>query len=100
MPLGTVIDIMRGRGDRYDQLLLDEFAALRESAAPERIIREVPLRAIRSGMIFVEDLLMQNGVLVATRGYEVTERFVERVQNWKRGTVREPIRVVIQAPKG
>jgi len=97
LPLGTIIDVMRGRGDRYDRTLLDEFAALRETAAPERVIREVPLRAIRSGMIFVEDLLMQNGVLVATRGYEVTDRFVERVQNWKRGTVREPIRVVIQA---
>lgn len=99
LPLGTIVNIMRGRGDRYDLKLLDEFAALRETAAPERIIREVPLRAIRSGMVFVEDLLMQNGVLVATRGYEVTERFVERVQHWKRGTVREPIRVVIQAPR-
>jgi hypothetical protein len=36
-------------------------------------------------------------VLVATRGYEITDRFVERVQHWRRGTVREPVRVVMPA---
>lgn len=92
----TIIDIMRGRGERYDRILLEEFAILRKNSAPERIVRELPLSAIRTGMILVEDLLMKNGVLVASRGYEVTERFVERVQNWRRGTVREPIPVVIQ----
>jgi len=95
--IATILEIMRGRGDRYNQRLLDEFAALRESQPPERIIREVPLRAIKRGMILVEDLLMQNGVLVATRGYEITDRFVERVQHWRRGTVREPVRVVMPA---
>jgi response regulator RpfG family c-di-GMP phosphodiesterase len=92
-----IVDIMRDRGDRYEKELLDAFAEMRGGASSTRLIREVPLLAIKAGMILVEDLYMQNGTLLASRGYEVTERFVERAQSWRRGAVREPIRVKVEA---
>jgi CheY-like chemotaxis protein len=88
------IGTLRGREGRYDPSILDIFARTRGAAALTTEIRELPLRAIRPGMVLLEDLYL-NGTLEASRGYEITERFVERAQNWRKGTVNEPIRVIV-----
>ena len=94
-----VIGTLRGRQGRYDPAILDILAVTRGAAALSTEIRELPLRALRPGMVLLEDLYL-NGSLDASRGYEITQRFVERAQNWRKGTVKEPIRVIVPRAAG
>lgn len=96
LSLQAALGTMRGRGNRYDGALLEAFAEVRGSADQKEEIRELPLRSLRVGMVLLNDLYMQNGMLLAVRGYEVTPGFVERARNWRSGTVREPVRVMIR----
>lgn len=90
---------MRSRQNRYDSSLLEAFTEVRGSvdqADQKEEIRELPLRSLRVGMALLSDLYIQNGMLLAVRGYEATSGFVERATNWRPGTVRDPVRVMIR----
>jgi hypothetical protein len=89
------LDVMRGRAGRYDLRLLDAIGAVRASGAGGDDVHEITLAGLRVGMIFAEDVKMTTGALLVTRGYEVTEGFVERARNF-RSTVREPLRVIVR----
>lgn len=89
------LDILRGRTGQYEPEVLDALAA---GASVERsldLMLEVLLRKVHVGMIFVEDVKLTNGTLLVARGFEVTQGFVERARNFKPGTVREPVRVIL-----
>ncbi len=92
-----VVDTMRGRMDRYEPRFVDALAELRGGQAPRVGVREVFLSVLTVGMVFVDDVKMQNGMLLVARGYEVTPGFLERVRNLKPGTVKEPLRVVLRS---
>jgi hypothetical protein len=91
----AIIGIMRSRTSRYDEALFRAFAGLRASTASTKFTTEVSLRSLKAGMVLLEDLFMSNGTLLAARGYEITEQFIERARNWRYGAVREPIRVAL-----
>jgi len=66
-------------------------------------VRELPISGLRVGMVVAEDLKMVNGALLVARGFEVTESFVERARNFRPGSVKEPVRVIVKtgaAPSG
>jgi hypothetical protein len=58
------------------------------------VVREVPLRAIKLGMTFVDDVRMANGTLLVPRGFVVTPAFLERARHFD-GNVREPLKVLL-----
>jgi response regulator RpfG family c-di-GMP phosphodiesterase len=87
------IDTLRGRGDRYDTRVLDAFAELFGSGTAQEVVRELPLAALKIGMVFLEDVRLATGALLCARGYEVTASFLARAQNFRAGSVKEPIRV-------
>jgi CheY-like chemotaxis protein len=89
------IDILRGRTDQYDPQVLDALAAGSGVERSLDLMREVLLRKVHEGMIFAEDVKLLNGTLLVARGYEVTKGFVERARNFKPGTVKEPVRVIL-----
>jgi response regulator RpfG family c-di-GMP phosphodiesterase len=92
------VDTMRGREGRYDPTALEAFAALYgTSTMGVEQVRELPLAALKLGMIFVEDLRLTNGALLCARGYEVNPSFLERARNFRPGSVKEPIRVLVRA---
>ena len=62
--------------------------------AAKEEVRELSLAALQVGMVMAEDVRMQTGALLVTRGYEVTARFVERISNFRPGTVKEPLVVI------
>ena len=90
------LSTMRGRGDRYDATMLAAFAKLRGNVNEEQKIMTVPLRSLQVGMVLVEDVRLQNGLMLAARGYEVTPQFVERARNWQAGAANKSVRVVIR----
>lgn len=92
---GFALDTLRGRGDQYDSGVLNALAALRASGTTQERVRELPVSALRPGMVLAEDAKMASGALLAGRGYEITEGFVQRARNFPLGSVREPIRVTL-----
>jgi hypothetical protein len=92
----VAIDTMRGRGERYEPRIVDALAELRVGASVRIGIREVSLAVLCAGMVFIDDVKMQNGMLLVARGFEVTPGFLERIRNLKPGTVKEPLRVVLK----
>lgn len=95
-PTELAIDTLRGRSQNYDAVTLEAFAAIRCGGAPKDDVRELPLTAVREGMVLAEDLKMSNGTLLAARGYEVTTSFVERARHFRPGTVKGPVRVIVR----
>ncbi len=91
-----VLDTLRGRAERYDGEVLNTLLAHRGSSAPMQSIRELPLSGLRSGMVLAEDLKLLNGALLVARGFEVTESFVEKARNFRPGSVKEPVRVIVK----
>jgi len=89
------LDLMRGRTWDYDPVVLRALDAVRGAGAKEEI-RELSLAALKVGMVMAEDVRMQTGTLLVTRGYEVTARFVERISNFRQGSVKDPLRVIVR----
>jgi hypothetical protein len=89
------LDILHGRTGHFEPEVLD---ALATGSGVERsldVMREVLLRKVHEGMIFAEDVKLTNGTLLVARGHEVTAGFAERARNFRPGTVREPVRVIL-----
>jgi CheY-like chemotaxis protein len=90
------LDALRGRGDRYDSQILDALAPYCADRSAREQLRELPLSALKVGMVFAEDVKFSTGALLAARGYEVTASFLERARNFRSGSVKEPIRVIVR----
>jgi len=75
-----------------DVALLATFMKLRQRDVQRDVERALPLHEVCAGMILAEDVRMTSGVLLAARGYVVTEAFVERIRNYADGTIVEPVR--------
>jgi response regulator RpfG family c-di-GMP phosphodiesterase len=90
------LDALRGRGDRYDPQILDALAPYCADRSAREQLRELPLSALKVGMLFAEDVKFSTGALLAARGYEVTASFLERARNFRSGSVKEPIRVIVR----
>jgi response regulator RpfG family c-di-GMP phosphodiesterase len=61
-------------------------------------IQEVGLAGLRPGMVFAEDVIAKNGVLLAARGLEVTPSIMEKVSStWQQVGLVKPIKVAVKA---
>jgi CheY-like chemotaxis protein len=86
------LDIMRARSGRYDPDVLNALHDLRAVGAERERVMEIPVAAIRAGMVFAEDLKAPGGMLLAARGCEVTAGFLERVRNG--GIATDKVKVI------
>jgi response regulator RpfG family c-di-GMP phosphodiesterase len=92
---GRAIDVLRSRG-RHPADALDALAKIRSPDDAGEGVRELPLSSVRIGMVIAEDVRMVNGALLAARGFEVTQSFVDRAENFGPEVVRAAIRVVVR----
>jgi hypothetical protein len=84
---------MQQRSQLYDPQLL---AAMRGIAEAEEAleIRDVSAADLTDHMVLAEDVLSRTGMLILSRGQEVTHHLRERLRNYaRRAAIREPIRV-------
>lgn len=58
-------------------------------------LRELPLSEVKPGMVLLENLALETGMLLVCGGATVTVGLLERLRNLPRGSVPEPIRVNI-----
>ena len=92
----VALDTLRGRRGRYDPELLDLFASNLGSAGRDAEVVEIPIRMVRVGMTFLQDVRTRAGALLVAYGHEATTSLVERFRNFGPGSVREPVRVALK----
>lgn len=88
-------DRLRRMPGFYDPDVLEALSGLRGMGQALGEPQEMALASLAPGMILAEDVRLENGALLVTRGYEVTEGFIERIGNFRRGAVREPVKVLL-----
>jgi response regulator RpfG family c-di-GMP phosphodiesterase len=90
------VDTLRGRVSQYAPEVLQALVAARGREHASEV-RELPASELRSGMVLAQDVKLPSGVLLVARGYEVNERFLERLRNFPPGPSRKVTwRVVVQ----
>jgi hypothetical protein len=91
------IETLNGRAELYDPEVLTAACEMGGGQAGGETIREVSLAALKPGMVFASDVKLTTGTLFVARGYEVTESLLERLKNFRSGSVQEPVKVVIRS---
>jgi CheY-like chemotaxis protein len=94
---GMALTTLKGRADQYEPQVLAAFLGMYGQRKEGDKIRDISVGALRSGMVLAADVKMATGTLFVARGYEITPAFLERVRNFRPGSVREPIKVLIRA---
>lgn len=84
---------LRSRPQRFDPAVVEVLGRLYAEGEDRRTIVEIPLLNLVPGMILASDLLSSSGMLLVPRGFEVTAVFVERIRNYKPGSLQETVRV-------
>jgi response regulator RpfG family c-di-GMP phosphodiesterase len=97
--LGTgaqALEAMLARKGWYDTAMLRSFVEVANRSTSNVEIRHVVVRELRQGMILRDNLFTKNGMLLVTKGNEVTSGLIERIANFSRKMgVREPISVTV-----
>jgi response regulator RpfG family c-di-GMP phosphodiesterase len=88
---------LNGRAEQYCPEVLAAFlAAFGQRKAVDKI-RDISVAALRPGMVFASDVKLTTGTLFVGRGYQVTPAFLDRIRNFRAGSVKEPVQVLIRA---
>jgi len=89
----AALDSLQKSGD-YDSKVLEVLSEIRVAGSEKKAnVVEIPIDRVKVGMVFAEDVMMKTGALFVSRGFEVTESFVQRAKNLQEGAVVEPVRV-------
>jgi response regulator RpfG family c-di-GMP phosphodiesterase len=81
-PPEEALQLLERRVQPAEAELVQQFAAYLGASVGESQIVELPLRQVRPGMTILQDLRTDLGALLVARGFEVTERFLERIKNF------------------
>lgn len=96
----AVAYIVEGRGKRYDPQLVDAFAGMMGgqtgAAEAEAALRSPQLKA---GMVLARDLVSNDGIMLLSRDYVLTDIIIEQIRNFERSSGR-PMVVHIRTKKG
>ncbi len=96
----TAAQILQARAERYGEQLVKSFATHLGTSAGEMQVIRIPLRTVRVGMTILQDIRTELGMLLVARGFEVTERFLERIKNFGPGLLNESIEVKVPLAGG
>lgn len=83
-----------------DNVIVDNSSLTGADVADTDDVREMPLRLVKPGMIIMQDLRSQSGALLVTRGFEVSESFLQRLHNSGASVLAElvKVKVIMAAP--
>jgi len=95
----VAIQTLRQRASRYTGDLIERFAEHLGAGGARDEMREMPLRAVKSGMVIMQDVRTHLGTLLVPRGFEVSGSFLERIHNFGVDLLNESVKVLIPAAK-
>ena len=87
---------LKAQAEHYDPSVLEAALEVCGGAATGETVHEISMAALKPGMVFASDVKLTNGTLFVARGYEVTESFLARIKNFRSGSIREPVRVIVR----
>jgi response regulator RpfG family c-di-GMP phosphodiesterase len=79
--------------NRHDGHLVEHLASAVGTDSGKDEITEIAVGRVKSGMIILDDVRTNKGVLLVPKGFEVTDAFIERMRNFGSGVLAERIRV-------
>ena len=88
------VRVMRAQPRRFDHAVLVALGDMYSNPDDHGTIVEVAVMGLMSGMVLAEDLVTRSGVLLVTRGFEVTPTFMQRIRNFKAGSLKDTVRIV------
>jgi response regulator RpfG family c-di-GMP phosphodiesterase len=89
-------DLLNSRPGWYDPTILKAMTQVSGSEAPGVKMKELPLREVRAGMEFAEDVKTTRGLLLIARGQKVTPGLIERIMNFPPSlAIKQPVRVIV-----
>jgi hypothetical protein len=91
----TAIATLRARFGPKNAAMLAHLAVLQGTAATGPQVREIRLREVAPGMILMDDLRTDLGTLLVSRGYEISQSFIDRMRNFGPGLLGERVRVQV-----
>jgi CheY-like chemotaxis protein len=91
----TAIATLRARFRPKNGPMLAHLATLQGTAPAGPQLREIRLRDVTPGMILMEDLRTDLGTLLVSRGYEISQSFIDRMRNFGPGLLEERVRVQV-----
>lgn len=95
VPSRAAVREMRERTGLYDPAILDVLEQVVTRGVDATPIEQLPLAELRAGHMLAADLTTADGVLLCGRGQEVTDRLLDRLENWGRShRIVEPVQVV------
>jgi CheY-like chemotaxis protein len=89
----ALLSELRARSGAFDAPVLDALAKLRDRQPQGQATSAVAISALRVGMVFAEDVRSKLGIMLAARGFEVTQSFIERVRNLRPASLPELVYV-------
>lgn len=96
--LETAIQHMTQRESVYHAELVASMASV-QAQTPEMQLRVLPLEELRQSMRINEDLYAQNGLMIVSKGQEVSEALIARLLNFSRTAGLKPsVSVLAPAP--
>jgi response regulator RpfG family c-di-GMP phosphodiesterase len=94
------IQTLRCRTARFGAELVEKFAAYVGAATIGAELRELPLKAVKPGMVIMQDVRTPRGLLFVARGFEVTNVFLERIRNFGQELLDRPVKVLLHGQAG
>jgi len=88
----AAVDTLRVKAFNFDARVVEAYAQLGAPAAHD--IVELKILQLKVGMILAEDVRMGGGSILVAKGFSVSVPFLERIRNFPRGAIREPVKVV------
>lgn len=93
------IQKLRANQSRYDLKVVNVLESLLGGGVGAQEACEIMVSNIKPGMVFIDDLYTHIGTLLVPKGFEVTEAFLERAQNFGPGILQEKVRVMAPVKK-
>ena len=90
----VALETLQTSSEYYDPGVLQALGELHIKEVPREL--NVTIKGLVPGMVLASNLETTTGVLIVKQGFEVTAAFMERVRNYRAGSFKEPIPVVIR----
>jgi response regulator RpfG family c-di-GMP phosphodiesterase len=97
--IDVAVQTLRRRVPRYTAELIEKYARFLGAGPGKAEVRQMPLKAVKTGMIIAQDIRTHLGTLLVSRGFEVSELFLDRSRNFGPELLDEVIKVVVPAAK-
>jgi response regulator RpfG family c-di-GMP phosphodiesterase len=97
-PKDAVLGLMRARMGRYGPAIIEQLGILLDGIGEATETQDVTLRSVQPGMKIMQDVRNHFGVLVVPKGFEVSQSFIERINNFAADLLELRVRVTVPRP--